>query len=163
MKKNADIVLGTCAIIFAIAIFKIGQDTGLRLFRAGIPGPGFLPYLTAAGISLCGLLLILGSLIKHVRAKEEKIENNPDFIWIFKRRDLWNFLVVLGTSALVVYGTTYLGLLTSLAIGVGIMAKLLGTPGWRTPIFVGTLSWGLFYVIFIIFLGTPLPRGIFGF
>jgi len=161
----ANLILGICAIALGVAIIVVGQNTGLVFFRRAQPGTGFMPFLTAWGIILCGLALAVSSLIKFVKVKGTTggSENDPELIWIFKRGDLWNFFVVIGASIMITYSTRFLGLMPSLAVGIVVITKLLGTPGWRTPILVGIFSWVMFYSAFDLFLGMPIPRGIFGF
>ena len=162
--KSGNLVLGVCAMIFSAAIVVAGRSTGLVFFRGITPGTGFVPFLTAGGIAFCGLVLALGSLKPKAKADPETSETkkDPNAIWIFKRNDLWNFFVVIGASISIVYFARPLGLLVSLSIGVAVMSKLLGTPGWRTPILVGIFSLVMFYLVFDLFLRASLPRGIFG-
>ena len=162
-KKSANIVLGVISLIFSAAIAMASRSTGLQFYRGTTPGQAFVPFIAAGGIALCGLALIVNAL-KSAKGSDTASEKEKDTgaIWIFKRSELWNFSVVIGTSILMVYFARYLGMLTSLAIGTAVMSKLLGTPGWRTPVFVGVFSWVLFYLIFDLFLRVPLPRGMLG-
>lgn len=162
--KSTNFVLGVFGLIICAVIIMIGKNTNLQFYSGTSPGPAFLPFISAAGIGVCGLILIVGSLLKsaHASDTEQAAENNGKAIWIFKYEELWNFTVAIGVSALILYFTDQLGLLLSLAIGMAVIAKLLGTPGWRTPIVVGIISWIVLYSIFDWLLQTPLPRGMFG-
>ena len=164
MKRSANFVLGLSAIIFAVAVVVVGRYENLQFYQWTTPGPAFLPNITACGMALCGLILVVSSLTKPAATDADRgAEDKAKAIWIFKYKELWNIIAVIGVSSLLVYFTKYLGLLTSLAIGIGVMAKLLGTPGWWKPIWVGVLSWVALYLIFDWFLKTPLPSGMFGF
>jgi hypothetical protein len=161
--KKTDLVLGVCAIVLGAVIVAVGKKAGLQFLRGTTPGPAFMPFLASWGMGLCGLALAVRSL-KRPKAVNtgREIEKDADVIWIFKRQDLWNFFVVIGTSIAVIFLSKFLGLLISLALGVAVMTKLLGTPGWWTPIFVGIFSGSVFFGVFDVFLRVPLPRGIFG-
>lgn len=164
MKKSVDLVLGVFSMAFGVAIIAVGKNTKLQFYSGTTPGPAFLPYIAAWGIGLCGLILVAGFLMKSAKAADagRETESDAKAIWIFKLKDLRNILIVLGASTLMMYLTKYLGMLLSFALGIAVMAKFLGTPGWRTPAFVGVLSWVVLYLIFDLFLKTPLPRGILG-
>jgi hypothetical protein len=161
--KSANLVLGVCAMILSAIIFVVGKSAGLQFLRGTTPGPAFMPFLTSWGIGFCGLVLVLRSLMRTSEADTgRENRNDAENIWIFKKKNLWNFLIVIITSVFIVLFAKLLGLLASLAIGVAVMAKLLGTPGWKTPIFVGIFSGITFFLVFDLFLQVPLPRGIFG-
>ncbi len=156
--KRANQGLGIGAILLGAAIFLYGRHTGLQTFSGKTPGPGFLPYLVAIGIALCGVAILLGSqkLPLQEDSKEKLVAG------LFLPQELHNFGVVIGVSILVMLGANLLGLLLCMGIGVVLMAKLLGTPSWKTCILVGVASTFTFWLIFDWFLKVPLPRGILG-
>jgi hypothetical protein len=150
-------------MILGAVIVVIGKSAGMQFLRGTTPGTAFMPFITAWGIGLCGLALAIRSL-KPAKAENttRETEKDPESVWIFKKKNLWNFGIVIGTSILIVLSAKFLGLLVSLAIGVALMTRLLGTPGWKTSIFVGIFSGVTFFLVFDLFLRVPLPRGIFG-
>ncbi len=167
--KSANRVLGICAMLLGAAIYLAGKGSPKMVFMdRSLPGPAFLPFLTAIGIALCGAALLIGSVLpasKTAGAEQKPVPEEygkSDTIWIFKKEELKNFLIVIITSILIIIGAKFLGLLVCLGIGVTAMAKLLGTPGWRTVILLGIASTVVFYLVFDLFLNVPLPRGIFG-
>jgi cell division protein FtsW (lipid II flippase) len=162
-KKSANIVLGVSALIFGAVIMMIGRNTNLAFYSGRTPGPAFLPVIAAWGIVLCGLILIVGALVKKAADSDQATKKDANTIWIFKKKDLRNIVVVIGTSSLMVYLTPHLGMLLSFALGIAVMTKFLGTPGWKVPVFVGVLGLTVLYVVFDYFFMTLLPRGIFGF
>ncbi|MDR1658582.1 MAG: tripartite tricarboxylate transporter TctB family protein [Deltaproteobacteria bacterium] len=166
--NKAEMIFGLGAIVLAITIFLIGQKTKLIFFRGTTPGAAFMPYLTAAGIGLCGFWLFFKQLLNMRQSKKDKTNDKKDNnteenkIKFFKKQDIKNFIVVIVSSILIVILANPLGFLISLTLGIIAMAKFLGTPSWRTSILVGIGSGISFYLIFDLFLKVPLPRGLFG-
>ena len=161
--KGPNFVLGLCAMIFGIAIIMIGKNANMVFMSGNVPGMGFLPFLTAWGIGICGFVLLVGSLIpSKTENTNQETESKAGAIWVFKLSELWYFVIVVGVSILIMFLTNHLGLLVSLAVGAVIMSKLFGTPGFVTPLWVGGLTWVVLWAIFDWFLKTPMPQGIFG-
>ena len=101
--------------------------------------------------------------MKKAADANQETKKDANTIWIFKLKDLRNIVVVIGTSSAMVYLTPHLGMLLSFALGIAVMVKFLGTPGWKIPVFVGVLGFTVLFVVFDLFFMTLLPRGIFGF
>jgi len=159
--RMANRVLGICSILLSIVIFCLGKSMKLAFFSGYTPGPGFLPYVVSCGIAIFGAIILAGSFLGKADAGEEK--SGDVVLGIFQREEIRNFVSVIGTSILVVATAPYLGLLTSMGIGVAAIAKLLGTPGWKGIILLGIGSTIVFYLIFSVFLSVPLPKGPLGF
>lgn len=117
------------------------------------PGPGFLPFWLGIAIALVGLI----PFIRTFTGFASKLPNP------FHPGDFKYFFIVIGSAVGVAIITPITGLLISLGLMVGTIAKLMGTQSWKTVIGITVLTPVFLYGIFVFILGVPLPKGIFGF
>ena len=138
---------------FVISILVCIESVRVKIGTFHNPGPGFLPLL--AGVTLGVLAMIL--LIMNIKKRRKG-----------KIRELWQGVqwrkVVLALMCLLVYAVflTKLGYL----IGTfGLMLFLFGTIG-RTKLWAKTVAalvtTLITYLIFYVWLGVQLPKGILG-
>lgn len=136
-------------ILFIIGSLKQG------LFRRGIPGPGFLPFIVA--IILVGLSLMI--FIPALRKKEE-VQTTKEIAYLekhtFKRISLAIFALFAYAISLKNMGyvlTTFLFML--------FMPRILESIGWVKIFFLALLTAIFSYYLFFE-LEVQLPQGIFG-
>lgn len=154
--QKANRYLGFFSIAAAIVIMATCYFGNLTLIVDRVPGPGFLPFWTAAGILICGVLILIGALKKK---PESAGEEKP----VFEKAEYKNFAIVIGASVFVILLSPYLGMVTALGLGVGTIAKLLGTKSWKTVVCLAIGSGLVFYLLFMKFLAVPLPVNALGF
>ncbi|MGE4283008.1 MAG: tripartite tricarboxylate transporter TctB family protein [Clostridia bacterium] len=157
-KANRFLGIFTVAIGAAIIVGCFLCDLGL-MSKRGIPGAGFLPFWIAVGIIICGIAILTGSF-KIINKEGEEGEREKG---IFDKEELRNFSVVIGSSVGAIILAPYLGLITALGLAVGTMTRFFGIKNWITVILVAVGSAVVFYLIFKLFLGVPLPVGPLGF
>ncbi len=119
------------------------------------PGPGFLPLWGGLTMMAMSLAFLLKTMSRRV------LRNAHPF---FPERDSWK-RVLLTFSALVGYNL----LLSPLGFGlttflfVFFLVKAIFPQGWRRTVTIAILGSVASHLLFIEFLETQLPRGIFGF
>ena len=136
-------------ILFIIGSLKQG------LFRRGIPGPGFLPFIVAIILVGLSLMIFIPALIKKVEVQTTKeityLEKHT-----FKRISLAIFALFAYAISLKNMGyvlTTFLFML--------FMPRILESIGWVKIFFLALLTAIFSYYLFFE-LEVQLPQGIFG-
>ena len=78
-------------------------------------------------------------------------------------RELRNLLVfaILGIGVLLL--SKYIGLLTSLGLCVIAYLKIQGKDSWLKSIIIGVCMVVFLYLVFVLFLHVPVPKGPLGF
>lgn len=139
-------------MILCIGSFKLN----LGYFRK--PGPGFMPFLSGAFLGLLGLILMFSSILKRLSEEEEL---NRKKIWV---KDNWK-RILFYLSALFGYGLVLnlLGFLITTFVFLFFLFKLTEPKKYMMPLVLSVGSVIVSYLIFWVWLRSPLPRGIFGF
>ena len=119
------------------------------------PGPGFLPFYAGLTLVVMSIALLLGSLAK--KAWQAK----PSF---FPKPDSWKRVSATFLS-LVVYNLllTTLGFTLTTFLFLTFLVKFIFPQSWKRT-FIVSICGSLFVrLLFINFLETQLPKGLFGF
>lgn len=138
----------------AIALGALAPALRLGLWRAGVPGPGLFPFLSAVLLLLMGLVTAMSRPSAEEAAQAEEAEDGP----VDPRR-----LVGYG-AAIAAFGLIMKPLGTAVAVTSLLIAVLRGIERQPWLLSLGLafglaiLSWGLFEHL----LGVPLPRGVLG-
>ena len=151
--KNRDLV--SSMIWMALGGLFVAGALQQGLIRKGVPGPGFLPFLS-------GLALIFVSLFVLVPALGQREKDESD--GFFPERDsLRKFLLAL--AALFAFGVAleYVGYLLTTFLFMFFMTRLMEPKGWRTTTLLALLTAVLSYLLFVVLLEVQLPKGLLGF
>jgi len=119
-------------------------------------GPAWFPGLIAAGLVLCGALLVVRGLRRTARAQ-------PWIAlpaWIRKPRPLASVAAVLGGLLFYVLAADRLGFHLTGILLLTLWAQLLGAT-WRLSIAVAVVATLVIHLSFYKLLRIPLPWGIF--
>jgi len=119
------------------------------------PGPGFLPFFGGLTLTAMSIALLLGTLIRQVA------EARPSF---FPRKDSWKrvlsvFLALIAYNLLL----THLGFALTTFFFIGFLVRFIFPQGIKRTLIVAVLSSVGARLLFINFLETQLPKGLFGF
>src|SRR5262245_56363004 len=119
-------------------------------------GPAWFPGLVAAGLVLCGAILIVQGLRAAGRAQ-------PWFTppaWIRKPRPLAGVASVIGGLLFYVFAADSLGFYITGILLLTAWSRLLGAS-WRLSIGVAVIATLVIHLAFYKLLRIPLPWGIF--
>jgi putative tricarboxylic transport membrane protein len=155
--KNRDLVSSLFWIAVGILFFVGALQQGL--IRKGVPGPGFLPFLTAiVFISLS--LLVLGTALGK-RQKESGAEEKIEF---FPARDSWK-KILLALFALLGYGVSlgYAGYILTTFLFMLFILRLIEPKSWKVGFVIAAATVISTYLLFVVLLEVQLPRGILDF
>jgi hypothetical protein len=146
--RAAERTLNLFWIVFGLAVAALSPRYTL-LDTAG-PGGGFLPLLTGAIITLCGLLLLLSR-------GEENNERWPDSgVW-------FRMGLIVGGLGLIAILMPTLGFVLTVIPVMMILMQAVERQSWLTVLVVSIVATLAVYYLFTRLLGTTLPRGLLGF
>jgi hypothetical protein len=146
-------------VLLGIALCR--ESIALGLGDAGGPGSGLFPFLA-------GLLMLgggAGLLVRHMltgggHAPGEDIV--PQF-WPAPGAAL-SVVALIVVIAGMILAVPYLGFALTGVVGLPILFRVIAPEApWWTAIAVGGIAAACIHLLFAVALGTPLPRGPFGF
>ncbi|MEI7670534.1 MAG: tripartite tricarboxylate transporter TctB family protein [Syntrophales bacterium] len=125
------------------------------LMRKGVPGPGFLPFLS-------GLALISVSLFVLIPALRHGNDNQGSAF--FPERGSFR-KIMFALAALFGYGIAlgYLGYLLTTFLFMLSMGRLMESKGWMATTLLALLTAVLSYLLFVVLMEVQLPQGPLGF
>jgi putative tricarboxylic transport membrane protein len=138
-------------ILFLIACLREG------LFRKGIPGPGFLPFITALILIALSLMVFLPAVNRKEEERDKKIEK------IFPEKDSFK-KVSLGLMALFLYGIAleYIGYIITTILFMVFTFRLMEREKWKGPLLFAISTAVISYLLFVVLLEVQLPGGFLG-
>lgn len=140
----------------AVGLVSIYGSTRLGLGALREPGSGFLPFVAGCFISLMAVFLFLHSLLRRREAQDK-----PSSFWAGVH---WHRPVII---SLVTFGFVLvlerLGFILAGFFLLVILFKGVEKFSWKKAMIIPTLTLGLTYLLFNVFLKASLPKGIFGF
>ncbi|MBI5603275.1 MAG: tripartite tricarboxylate transporter TctB family protein [Deltaproteobacteria bacterium] len=151
--KNRDVV--SSIVWMALGCLFVGGALHQGLMRKGVPGPGFLPFLSGMALIFIALFVLIPALVQ-----KEK-ENGSDF---FPESGSFRKLVF-ALVALLAFGVAlnYLGYLITTFLFMFLMARLIEPKGWWITALVALLTAVVSYLLFVVLLEVQLPTGPLGF
>lgn len=143
-----------CAVWLILSVFVFTASLRLGVGALRSPGPGFIPFWASIGLAFFACILLGFNLAAKTQALRR--ENGA------KDTNWGNNLIVIAALTIYCLALEKVGYLLA-TFGLMIVLFRLGKmKPWA--IITGSLVTSLSsYGLFAYFLGTPLPRGIFGF
>ncbi|OPL08689.1 MAG: hypothetical protein AVO33_09745 [delta proteobacterium ML8_F1] len=145
--KNAERIFILAIMIFSFAV--IFEGSIIPVFSQHTIGPGFLPVVVGGALAVTCSALLIFSYIKQDTEQDKK-----KFISKEGQSRLLIFIVIL-MGALLLNGI--LGLIIPLTIFMILSYKMIENYTWWNSIKVAVVSNMIFYYIFKVWLGVPLP------
>lgn len=149
--KKADQITGILLLTFSIYIIITSISLELWWGDEG-PGSGFVPFWIGILLALCSIILILSSF--KTDYKQEKVFTKEGYKYLFS---------IIIPSIIAVIVANFLGMIITMGIlGSFLVAilsekrKILNTVGIAVALPV------VFYLIFVVALDVPFPKGILG-
>jgi len=154
--KSHDLVGGLVWI--GLGIYLCIGSIKLGLGELHNPGPGFVPFLSAAILGLWGAILMTFAILKKLDGGEK---SNDKRTWV---KENWKGFVST-LAALFGYGILLdrLGFLITTFGFLFFLFKITDPKGWKIPLMVSGLTTILSYLLFSVWLQGAFPKGIFRF
>jgi hypothetical protein len=144
-------------VLFGLALAQ--QSAALGLGGPGGPGSGLFPLLAALLILGGGAGTLIQAALKQPAASDGMAER----FWP-ERRSALRVTLLLVVMAAMILVVPYLGFALTGAIGLPLLFRTIAPDfSWWHAALVGLVAAACVHLLFAVLLGTPLPRGPFGF
>jgi putative tricarboxylic transport membrane protein len=152
--KNLDLI-GSLFWTMVGGAFCVGA-LKYRLFKGGIPGAGFLPFV--AGVILIALSLV--ALVSAIRKSNGGKASSGQF---FPHPDSWKKVSV-ALGALLAYwiALEHLGFLITTFLFLLFLLRVIDPIKWLWALSTAVLATAFSYALFDLWLRVQLPKGILG-
>lgn len=138
------------------------QSVLLGLSGPGGPGSGLFPLIAGAMIAAPGVAMLVAQAVRGGGAAMRGEELTPRF-WMLQGAALRVALMIAVCTGMIA-GIPYLGFAVTGAIGIPLLFRTVEPDSpWWFAILVGLGAAAAVHLIFAVALGTPLPRGPWGF
>ena len=161
--KTGDLILAGLSVLLGIVILVLVKVQGLELVRRNMMGPGFFPTVCGIAIIFFGALLFVEVAAQSRKAKTDEAVKEEQQAKILDPRELKNLLFFLILGVFVLMASKYLGILTCLFVSVIVYLIFQGKEKWWKALIIGVGMTVFLYVIFVLFLKVPIPKGPLGF
>jgi putative tricarboxylic transport membrane protein len=136
-----------------ISLFVCQQSARVGLGTLWDPGPGLMPFGAGAGVGL----LALGILVRSFLTKEPRLESEKEEGSLGRGR----FLLICTSLFVYSIAVMWLGfILATFLFVLFILRNIESKPWWHTLIKAVLITVGN-YLIFLVWLGISLPKGLF--
>jgi len=151
--RQRDIISSLIWILLG-ALFTVG---GLQqgLMRRGVPGPGFLPFLSGVALVLVSLFVLLPALVQARETARRAF---------FPERESFR-KVAIALAALFGFGIAmeYLGYLITTFLFMLVLGQIIERRGWGGVLALASGTAVISYLLFVVLLEVQLPKGVLGF
>lgn len=152
------IVISSVIILISI----VWMYKGVFEYGLWVPGvsahTGFIPTVFGA-IVLVFTIIKLVRDIKKYKAEEKSEKTAFSFSLVVEK--IKPFVPAL-IAVLMILLIKYLGMAIGCFLGLFVYMKWVNSSKWLTSLWVSALVTLIYYSIFVLWLGVPFPRGIFG-
>ena len=149
--KKSRLVINIVWILFSIAVCLESWRLDAGSLRS--PGPGFLPFIAGG---LLGLL----AMISFIQTLKEKASQENSFLSFGENLIKVGFLT--GSLIVYVFLLNILGFLIGTFLLLLFLFRIVEPLRWRTVFLASLITLGAVYLLFDVFLGAQLPKGILG-
>jgi putative tricarboxylic transport membrane protein len=151
--NKAEAIAG--ALVLGTGLLLLFHANRLAYVVEDVPGPGFLPLWLGIGILTAGAILT-------AKAFRPAITDAVPIEW--PQRPGWiQITVMLGSLAIALYVLEPLGFLLTASLFIACLMFSLGVRAWKRLIGVPIVAAVVLHVVFVVWLGVPLPMGVLSF
>ena len=161
------------ALITGIGAFLVATAGDYTILREdGTVGGGFLPLLVGVVLAGLGAVQFVAAWLRVRviaqdsqglvrRARERSAADAvPDMFGRTARQRLHQLGLVITATVAAVALTTLVGLLVALGLLSVFISAVVERRSWYASVLISTASVGLVFVVFVLLLDIPLPRGL---
>ncbi|MDA8125601.1 MAG: tripartite tricarboxylate transporter TctB family protein [Deltaproteobacteria bacterium] len=137
-----------------LAAFICWQSLAFGVGTLGQPGPGFLSFSAGVAMGLLSLVFLIGTFLKRRGSGEPSGEAKTGS----RRATVITLCLSLFAYAIAVH---WLGFVLATLLFVVFLFRIVETEPWWRSLTKGALVTAGNYLVFVLWLGIPLPKGIF--
>ena len=146
---HRDRIVGIISVVLGAAVAFLTTTRVAASNMPGDPGPRIFPYISAAILMLCGLLLAI---------KKPTKEAAP----FLQGKQIWRFLLIVSVIAVYVLLLWAIGFVVPTFAAVVVLCMMFGkdekVPIWKAVLYAAIVT-GIIYVAFTVLLHLRLPVG----
>jgi putative tricarboxylic transport membrane protein len=151
MFRDRDVTSSLFWMLMGILFCIGGFHYGIR--RSGIPGPGFLPFVTGLILVALSLILLVSRLLERKNSAAARVEPMPG------GQALLRILIVLGALCLYVLILEPLGFMVTTFLFMIVLLRL-EPRRWMFILLLSIGATAFFFALFKVLLRVPLPSGL---
>ena len=153
MVDKRDFLSSFCLLVLGILMaFQAGR---MRIWSKAGPQEGFFPLLISVIIVGLSLLIFIKSLILARKERREIKDNHmKEEVSAFR---VCSYIMLMSLFSLLI---KWAGFLIASALFLTFVLKYIEKQSWWITILVGSASVIIGYLLFVYFLGVPLPMGL---
>ncbi len=152
--KHRDIASGLFWLVIGLGL-SIWTLTSYEIGSLTQPGPGYLPLALGILLLLLSLILLVGQMRKTPGARQVVLPAARSIGW---EKVIYTVLVLMVAAFLF----EQLGYLLTFFLLVVSLMKGVERQNWRRILTVALLTTAGVYLVFVLLLEQPLPRGVLG-
>ncbi len=138
-----------------IAIFVCVQALSINIGNMHSPGPGFLPFWSAVALGMFSISLLIKSVL------QSKIQERISSLW--KGMEWHRVILVLASLFVYTILLPRLGYLITTSALLALLFGIMKRQRLWIQVVIAIITALLSYLVFYIWLGVPLPKGILSF
>ena len=151
--KHSDTISGLFWLFIGLglSVWSLTYETG----RLTQPGPGYLPLALGIILILLSLILLVGQR-KRASGKKKTVFSSPDGRgW---KKVVYTVLIL----AVAAFFFEKVGYLITFFVLIVLLMKGVGSQSWKRILLTAILATLGVYIVFVLLLDQPLPRGYIG-
>jgi len=151
--KHSDTISGLFWLFIGLglSVWSLTYETG----RLTQPGPGYLPLALGIILILLSLILLVGQR-KRASGKKQTVFSSPDGRgW---KKVVYTVLIL----AVAAFFFEKVGYLITFFVLIVLLMKGVGSQSWKRILLTAILATLGVYIVFVLLLDQPLPRGYIG-
>jgi putative tricarboxylic transport membrane protein len=148
--------LASGLFFLALGLFLILWCRGFSIWSSNGPEEGFFPFFTGIIIMASSLLILAKSFVlSRAPEKEGKLVDPENGVNVFK---VSSYAILM----LLLYGFLMesLGFLIASVLFLTLTIKVIEKQSWKITLLVASVSIVVSYILFVYFMGVPLPKGV---
>lgn len=163
MREKAPDLVVSALLVALGAAFAGGAASGFPLMgEGGRIGSGFMPFVAGVLLAVFGAMVGGEALLRRRPEGAGEVEGEPGGEGDEEEGSRYTVGVVFGLTLLAVLLIPVIGFLLSFGLLVFALVRFVEGGGWLLGVGMGVGSAVVTWLVFVLFLGIPLPMGIFG-
>jgi putative tricarboxylic transport membrane protein len=152
--RDNDWIPGTVWLVLGLAV--LWGSVRLKLGSLVNPGPGLMPCILGAGLTICSLFVLIQTHLLKLRKKKGPRQN------IWTDVDFKKVLLVVGCLLGYTFMLEKVGFALTTFLILTILFKAVGSQKWSRVLIASISTVVISYLLFIVILKVELPAGFLG-
>jgi putative tricarboxylic transport membrane protein len=152
--RDNDWIPGTVWLVLGLAV--LWGSVRLKLGSLVNPGPGLMPFILGAGLTICSLFILIQTPLLKLRKKKGPRQS------IWTDVDFKKIILVVGCLLGYTFMLEKVGFALTTFLILTILFKAVGSQKWPRVLIASISTVVISYLVFIVILKVELPAGFLG-